>query len=159
MKRIITSLAMLAWALQAHAVQEVKLTDPPPLQQLHWCKDGGGQVRAQNETCGAGTTEVSSISQRQPDGHAEFLPLDKKDAPADNRAAADAPAVASADGQMDPDEKKRIMKDAHKRLLKWLGFALVVGIVAKVFKRSFILWFILGFILRMVLVAANVIAF
>jgi hypothetical protein len=160
MKRIGAILAMLGFVLQAHAVQDIKLTETPPLQPLRWCKHSDGQVIPQSEACGSDTTEVSSISQRQPDGHVEFQPLDKKDAPAaDQSAASNSTAQPAAAEQMSPEEKKQVMKDFRMRMLKWLGFALVVAVIAKLLKRSFFLWFILGFILRMVLVAANVIAF
>lgn len=163
MKKIGAMLVILGFALQAHAIQEVKLTDPPPLQPVHWCKHADGSTTYQNEACGADTTEVSGISQRQPDGHAEFQPLDKKDAaPAANPASADgaaAQASASASDKPSPEESKKLMKDARTRFIKWIGFALVIAVIAKLLKRSFFLWLILGFILRMVLVAANVMAF
>ena len=160
MKKIAAILAVLAFALQAHAQQEIKLTDPPPLQPLHWCKHSDGRVMEQSDACGSDTTEVSSISERQPDGHMEHLPLGSTMDSTSSQPAANTPVVKpAAEETVSPEESKQIMKGARMHILKWAGFALVVAIIAKLLKRSFILWFILGGVLRMVLVAANVIAF
>lgn len=156
MKRIVTTMAFMVFAglmVSSLAVQEVTLRETPPLQPLHWCQGGDGNVNYQNEPCGAGTTEVSSIGHRGEDGKMHMEPLEKKDAPAV------AVASASAPGNPPAADSKAVMHDFWIRIAKWCGFALVVGLIGAVLKRSFILWFILGFILRMLLVAANLMAF
>jgi hypothetical protein len=55
--------------------------------------------------------------------------------------------------------KNSPLGDFWKRIAKWLGFAIVVGLLAKLLKQSFVLWLILGFVLRALLVALNVMAF
>lgn len=159
MKKFGAVLALLCISISAHAVQEVTLKDTPALQALNWCKQSDGSVKEQTEPCGPDTTAVSSTSERTSGGPATFQPLDQKSAPTPapaNETKTDASAVK---GEMSPEEKKAIMSDARKRMAKWLGFALIIAIVAKLLKRSFFLWLILGFLLRMVLVAANVISF
>ena len=163
MKKIAAILALLTIALQAYAVQEVKLTETPPLQPVHWCKFKDGHTMYQNEPCeSSDAIEVSSIKERQPDGSMDYSPLNKQDASTSIQPSVDTSTAkpASSATEMSPEEKKQIMKDFRIRMAKWLGFALVVALIAKLLlKRSFILWFIIGFVLRMVLVAANVIAF
>ncbi len=89
---------------------------------------------------------------RKPGGDLEYVPL------AQANAAETLPDSSAAKAE-NPDESKQVMKDFRTRILKWLGFALAVAVVAKLLNRSFLLWFILGFVLRAVLVAANVMAF
>ena len=141
----------------AYGVQEVTLRDLPPLQPLHWCKHSDGHVAEQIEACGSDTTEVSSWMKRQPDGTMAHLSLEEgkaMDAPG-KAAATDSAAKDAQNGAV----KKPPLDDFAYHMGKWFGFALVVGLVAKLFKKSFVLWLILGFVLRAVLVAMNVIAF
>ncbi len=169
MKRIAAVLALLSAVLypfaSAYAVQEVTLKDVPPLQPLHNCKHSDGTFAFQRDPCGSDMTEFSSIMHRNPDGTQAYLPLgatmndtpDTASTPAPAAApAASAPAVVEP---LSPEAKKAQMADFRKHIAKFLLFALVIAVVAKLLKRSFILWFILGFVLRMVLVAANVMAF
>jgi hypothetical protein len=142
----------------AHGVQEVTLKDLPPLQPLHYCKNSDGHVAPQSDPCGSDTTEVSSVAVRKPDGTLNYLPLEKQqatDSTADTSAASD---TASKDDR-NTDVKNSPLADFWKRIAKWLGFAIVVGLVAKLLKQSFVLWLILGFVLRALLVALNVMAF
>ena len=44
-------------------------------------------------------------------------------------------------------------------IAKWFGFAIVVGLLARLLKQSFVLWLILEFVLRALLVVLNVMAF
>lgn len=160
MKKFGMALALLGFMMQAHAIQEVKLQEVPPLKPLHWCKHTDGQTTSQIDPCGSDTTEVSSISQRQPDGRMEFEPLHKEDTSAASQSNANEQASASSQAAASsPSDSKQVMKEFRMRMLKWLGFALAVAVIAKLLNRSFILWFVIGFVLRMVLVAANVIAF
>jgi hypothetical protein len=157
MKRMSVVFAFMCVIAPAHGVQEVTLKDLPPLQPLHFCKDSDGHVAPQNGPCGSDTTEVSSTYVRKPDGTTTFLPLEKKQATdtADKSAASDS---ASKDDQ-NTDVKKSPLGDFWKRMAKWLGFAIAVGLLAKFLKQSFVLWLILGFVLRAILVALNVMAF
>jgi hypothetical protein len=141
----------------AHGVQDVTLKDLPPLQPLHWCKYSDGHVTPQNEPCGSDTTEVSSVMVRGPDGTLTHLPLEEKRQTdtADKSAASD----AASNEDQNSDVKNSPLGDFWKRMAKWFGFALVVGLLAKLLKQSFVLWVILGFLLRAILVALNVIAF
>ena len=160
MKRIAAILMMLGFALQVHAQQEVKLVDTPPLEPLRNCRHSDGTYVAQNAPCSADTTEVGLLRERKPDGSEDYMSLEKQKAlvagqPGENHPEGKPePAV-----KISPEESKEIMKDFRVHMMKFLGFALVVAVIAKLLKRSFVLWFILGFVLRMVLVAANVIAF
>jgi hypothetical protein len=170
MKRVAAVLALLFAFLtpfvSAYAVQEVTLKDVPPLQPLHNCKHSDGTFAMQSDPCGSDMTEFSSIMQRNPDGTQTYLPLgatmeNAATYAASTPAPAEQPAASApaAKEELTPEAKKEIMGDFRKRMLKWLLFALAIAVVAKLLKRSFILWFILGFVLRMVLVAANVMAF
>lgn len=157
MKRMSVVFAFMCVIAPAYGVQEVTLKDLPPLQPLHFCKDSDGHVAPQNGPCGSDTTEVSSVSVRKPDGTMTFLPLEKKQATdtADKSAGSDS---ASKDDQ-NTDVKKSPLGDFWKRMAKWLGFSIAVGLLAKFLKQSFVLWLILGFVLRAILVALNVMAF
>lgn len=152
MRKIAAVLALLGFMAQAHAVQEVKATQEAPLQPLHWCRHADGQTLAQRDECSSDQTEMSSVMVRKPGGDLEYVPLAQASAP---EALPDSSAAKAENA----DESKQVMKDFRTRILKWLGFALAVAVVAKLLKRSFFLWFILGFVLRAVLVAANVMAF
>lgn len=157
MKRMGALFAFLCVFAPAQAQQEVKLVDVPPLQPLHYCKHSDGQVAYQSEPCGSDTTEVSSVTERKSDGTVTWLPLEKKEA-ADATEKSVAAESASKDDQH-ADAEKSPLSDFRKRIAKWLGFAVIVGLLAKLLKRSFILWSIFGFFLRAVLVAMNVMAF
>jgi hypothetical protein len=152
MRKFAVVLALLGFMAQAQAVQEVQARHDAPLQPLHWCRHADGQTLAQRDPCSADQTEMSSVMVRKPGGDLEYVPLDQASAP---EPAPEAPAAAASS----PEDAKEFMKDFRTRMLKWLGFALAVAVVAKLLKRSFVLWFILGFVLRAVLVAANVMAF
>jgi len=152
MRKIAVVLALLGFMVQAHAVQEVQATQVAPLQPLHWCRHADGETLAQRDPCSSDQTEMSSVMVRKPGGDLEYVPL------AQANAAETLPDSSAAKAE-NPDESKQVMKDFRTRILKWLGFALAVAVVAKLLNRSFILWFILGFVLRAVLVAANVMAF
>jgi hypothetical protein len=149
MKRLSVVLVGLCLVAPAFGVQEVTLRDQPPLQPLHWCQHSDGQVAAQSEPCASDTTEVSSVSRRNADGTLTHFPLGSKEAVelGDTRPA------------QNTDSKSPPLDDFPKRMGKWLGFAIVVGLVAKFLKQSFVLWLILGFVLRMILVALNIMAF
>jgi hypothetical protein len=158
MRRSFVAFAFMCVIAPAFAVQEVTLQDLPPLQPLHYCKSSDGQVAAQRDPCGSDTTEVSSVAVRRPDGTLNYLPLEKQqstDATADRSAASDS---ASRDVQ-NAGVKNSPLGDFWKRMARWIGFALVVGLVAKLLKQSFVLWLVLGFVLRAILVALNVMAF
>jgi len=158
MKRISVVFAFMCVGAPAYGVQEVTLKDLPPLEPLHYCKDSDGHVAPQSGPCGSDTTEVSSVAVRKPDGTLTFLPLEMKrptDTTADKSAASDS---ASKEDQ-NIDVKNSPLGDFWKRMGKWLGFAVVVGLLAKFLKQSFVLWLILGFFLRAILVALNVMAF
>ena len=167
MKRMGTALAFVAVlvtgivsaTVPAYAVQEVTLKEYPPLEPLHYCKYADGHVAYQREACGSDTTEVSSVMERQRDGRMEHLPLGSKEA-ADltGKTAASDPAAKDI-ANADADVPKSPLRDFWKRMGKWMLFALAVAIVARLLKQSFFLWLILGFVLRMLLVAANVMAF
>lgn len=151
MRKFALVLALLGFMVQAHAVQEVEATHQAPLQRLHWCQYENGETRAQRDPCSAGQTEMSSVMVRGSSGRLEYVPLDQA-------KASETESDASADTVEVTDEQE-FMEDFRTRMIKWLGFALAVGAVAKLLNRSFVLWFILGFILRSVLVAANLMAF
>jgi hypothetical protein len=153
MKRLGVVLVLMCAVAPAHGVQEVTLKDLPPLQPLKMCKHSDGQVIAQNEPCASDTTEVSGWTKRQPDGAVAHLSLEEgrqMDAAVNNPAAS---AAAAKDAQ------KAQLADFWKHMGKWVGFAVVVGLVAKFLRQSFLLWLILGFVLRALLVAVNVMAF
>lgn len=158
MKRINVVLAFMCVVAPAYGVQEVTLKDLPPLQPLHNCKDSNGHVAPQIEPCGPDTTEVSSVAVRKPDGTMTFLPLEKNQ-PTDTTADKSAASDSASKGGQNIGIKNSPLGDFWKRMAKWLGFAVVVGLVAKVLKQSFVLWLILGFVLRAILVALNVMAF
>jgi hypothetical protein len=86
-----------------------------------------------------------------------FLPLENEQATdtADKSAATDS---ASKDDH-NTEVKNSPLGDFWKRMAKWLGFAVAVGLLAKFLKQSFVLWLVLGFVLRAILVALNVMAF
>lgn len=141
----------------AYGVQEVTLRNLPPLQPLHFCKHADGHVAGQRDPCGSDATEVSSWSRRNPDGSVTYLPLEK-------RQAADAAGKSAANDSASNDDRNTgatgsPLGDFWKRMAKWLGFAVAVGLLAKLLKQSFALWLILGFVLRAILVALNVMAF
>jgi hypothetical protein len=157
MKRLGVVLAFVCAIAPAYGVQEVTLKDLPPLQPLKWCKHSDGQVIPQNEPCGSDTTEVSSWTKRQPDGTMAHLTLQEAQA----MDAANNPAATASTAKDAPnaDVQKAQLGDFWKHMGKWVGFAIVVGLVAKFLKQSFLLWLILGFVLRALLVALNVMAF
>jgi hypothetical protein len=141
----------------AYGVQDISLKDLPPLQPLHWCKYSDGHVAPQSEPCGTDTAEVSSVMVRRPDGTATHLSLEEKQ-PTDTAEKSAARDVASKEDR-NSDVKNSPLGDFWKRMGKWFGFALVVGLLAKLLKQSFVLWLILGFLLRAILVALSVMAF
>jgi hypothetical protein len=75
---------------------------------------------------------------------------------ASTRSAA---SVAPSRAVQNTDVTKSPLGDFWKQMGKWLGFAIVVGLLAKLLKQSFVLWLILGFVLRMILMALNIMAF
>jgi len=113
------------------------MKDLLPLQRLHYCKHRDGKIFTQREECGNEAYEVSMDVERKLDPNAVAQPL-----PIEQEA-----------------EIHNSRKEMWIRLAKWLGFALAVGIVAKILKQSFILWFILGLVLRTALVALHFMAF
>ncbi len=168
MNRLVAILALISACMPALAVQEVFLKDVPPLQELHNCKHSDGKFMMQVEPCGPDTTEYSSLLQMNSDGKGTYLPLGSTmDGPPVAPATQAATGVATKPipgsvgnaAELSPEAQKKEMADFRKRMAKWLGFALIFGIVAKLIGRSFFLWFAFGFVLRMVLVALNVIAF
>ena len=77
-------------------------------------------------------------------------------------SAASEPSAASASPSIavqNTDTTKSPLGDFWKQMGKWLGFAIAVGLLAKLLKQSFALWLVLGFVLRMILVALNLMAF
>jgi hypothetical protein len=159
MKRISVVFAFMCVVAPAYGVQEVTLKDLPPLQPLHYCKDSNGHVAPQSEPCGSDTTEVSSVAARKPDGTMTYLPLEKNQAVTDTTADKSPASDSASKGGQNIGIKNSPLGDFWKRMAKWLGFAVVVGLLAKVLKQSFVLWLILGFVLRAILVALNVMAF
>ncbi len=159
MKRLSAILAMLCVSVSAYAVQEVTLKDTPPLEPIHYCKHADGNVLPQNGKCDSGDTDVGDAkAELQPDGHTVIYHEAPKEAPPIETNRPTIPASGPS-AEQDAASKGAIMHDARIRIAKWLGFAAVIGVLAKLLNRSFFLWFILGFVLRMVLVAANVMAF
>jgi hypothetical protein len=137
----------------AYGVQEVTLKELPPLQPLHWCKHSDGHVADQVEPCASDTTEVSSWTERQPDGTMRHLSVEEGRAlEADNKLSPSDRAAKEA------QKKEAKLRDFWYHAGKWTGFAVLVGLVAKFLKQSFVLWLFLGFVLRAVLVGMNVIA-
>ena len=49
-------------AQSAQAIQTLEQKELPQLKSLHYCQDSEGVVKAQNEECESGKTEVSSIT-------------------------------------------------------------------------------------------------
>lgn len=153
MKRIVAVLALLSAFESANAAQEVFLKDVPPLQPLHNCKHSDGTFAMQTDPCGAGTTEYSSIMQRNADGTGTYLPLGATMNDTPNTASTPAPAAKPAVSE------KEIMEKGRKSWLKLLGFAFIFGIVAKLIGRSFWRWFFVGIVLHIILVALNLLSF
>jgi hypothetical protein len=149
-------LAGMCGIAPAYGVQEVTLRELPPLQPLHWCKHSDGGVLPQREPCGSDTTEVSSVTERRPDGTVAYLPLEKPATTDGKPAASESASRADQSTGVVPNPSP---VEFWKRMARWLGFAAVVGLWAKLFKRSFMVGLILGFVLRAVLVALNVMAF
>ena len=130
-------LTLMCVAVPAFADQEPTSKDMLPLQRLHYCKHADGQIYTQREECGKDALEV-------------IMEVEKKLNP-------NVTAIPLSDQQVTEIHSSR--SEMWMRLLKWLGFALVFGIVAKVLNRSFFLWAFLGLIVRAVLVALHVFAF
>jgi hypothetical protein len=145
MKRTGLVLSIMGVVAPAHAVQEVTLKDLPPLQPVQNCRYADGHYAAQNGPCPPDTTEVGLVAVTKPDGTLTFPPVTK-------------PQVSDASAAKAGAGEKSSLQDFWISMAKWLGFALVVGLVAKFLKRSFFLWFVVGFIVRFVLVALNVIS-
>jgi hypothetical protein len=66
--------SLLGTTLSVQALPTLELKEYPPLKPLHYCQDSEGKVKAQNEECGPGKTEVSSITTLR-DGKIIHAPL------------------------------------------------------------------------------------
>ena len=159
----IATLAFIALSAQA-GVPTVELKEYPPLKPLHWCRNADGKVAAQNDDCGPGMVEVSSIATQDASGKTTYAPLGTTLAaptplaPPARAATPAAPDAASA-AAAKRDADKQVLRRGQKSLLKLLAFGLLFGLVAKLFGRSFFRWFFAGIAVDFALVAANLIAY
>jgi hypothetical protein len=166
MRKIGAVLAAMFITVSAHAVQTVTLQDVPPLKPLNWCKHADGTVAPQADPCGPGTTAVSSEVEISTEGEIKHLPLEGSLAPqpasqlkTDNAAPANKPAGNSVAANQPNTGTHGSSADFWKSVGKWLGFAVVVGLLAKLLSKSFWSWFVVGLGVRAVLVALNVMRF
>ncbi|MFZ6873005.1 hypothetical protein ACO0LF_13155 [Undibacterium sp. Di27W] len=154
MKKISAYLALLCITASAQALQvhNLELKETPPLKPLNTCKGSDGVTRSQIEPCGPGETAIT--------GYVEVGGSDSTAKPAQSNEAqvktGESRDNARAKNESSIESQSELKSNLWKRLGKWLGFALVIGLVAIFLKRSFFVWFILGLLLRMVLVALNV---
>jgi len=114
--------------------------------RLYWCKHDNGAEYAQKDPCPSGTEVRSSAAVN---GVSEGQEV---------QSAAPAPAV-EAPKAAPPVDKETTLKQGQMAWLRYLGWAVAFGIIAKLFKKSFFLGFFLGFILRIILVAADLVEF
>jgi hypothetical protein len=157
MTRISAVLALVCIAVSAQAVQTVELKDYPELKPLNWCKHADGVTRGHIEPCGPDTTVGTSISTAQIGQKKEAT--DASSELNANTAAQDATPALSTATEEPAASDKGMLKQGRQSWLKLLGFALVVGIVAKLLGRSFLRWFSVGIIAHITLVSLNVLSF
>lgn len=159
MKRTVAVLALLFAFESSYAIQELTLTDLPPLQPPHNCKHSDGHFAMQKDPCGSDSTEFSSIMQRNPDGTGTYLPLGAT--MNDTPNTANLPNTANTPNPVAKSEvsDKDVMETGQKSWLKLLGFAFIFGIVAKLISRSFWRWFFVGIVLHIILVSLNILSF
>ena len=120
---------------------------------IYWCKHDNGAEYGQKDPCPPGMEVRHSAAVN---GVSEGLPVESA-TPSPSEAPSSAPQVTAVAPAAADD--KDTLKQAQVAWLRYLGWALVFGIVAKLFKKSFFLGFFLGFILRIVLVAADLVKF
>jgi hypothetical protein len=167
MKRFFSIIALLCVCLPAQAFQTFERRELPAPVSDHYCRDSSGKVSFQREECGHGTTEVSGIVHTNRDGTSYHLELGATmESDAGGKAARpDIPSVQFGT----PDERgpaetakpdhasERGKRERTKMVFSLLAFAVVSGLIAKVFGRSFLLWSFLGAGLYFMLVSFNVI--
>jgi hypothetical protein len=150
MKKISAILALLCMAASAHAIQNLELKEYPALKPLNSCKHSDGVTRYQIEPCGPDTTVDTRVFVEAKQDSLQKFGEPGLFTPPQMPVSKNEPTVDTQGG----------LSNSWKSLGKWLGFALIVGLLAKmIFKGSFLFWFFLGGILRMILVSLNVIAY
>lgn len=123
---------------------------------IYWCKHDNGAEYGQKDPCPPGT-EVRSSKAIDGTSEGQRVQSAAPDAPAE--APTSATEVSVAEPAATTPDNQDALKRGQMAWLRYLGWALVCGIIAKLFKKSFFLGFLLGFILRIVLVAAAVVEF
>lgn len=135
-------------------------------QRAYWCKSPNGVAALQLESCAPGMELRSEPV--GPHGAVAGKPPDQPpiDPTAPGAAERSGPVGAqrsarAADQKAAADYVPRgdALKAAVVSLLKLLGFGLLVGMVAKLLKRSFWRWMGVGWLLWIALVALKVVKF
>lgn len=159
------ALVSLAVGLSASMARPAAAEDPGS-QRLYWCTHANGNSYGQAEPCAPGTEAGPKEGTPMVNGLAPGREVAGA-APAQPATATAAPVVAADAAQGAPPAAEAsatpagsdTMHSGRMALLRYLAYGLVVGGVAKLFKRSFWRWFIVGFLLRVVLVSLDWVKF
>ena len=127
----------------------------PAQDTIYWCKHDNGAVYGQKDPCAPGMEVRTS---KATNGLSEGQEVQSA-APTAVEAPKSAPEVVAAEPAATTADNKDALKQGQLAWLRYLGWALVFGVIAKLFKKSFFLGFFLGFILRIVLVSADLVKF
>ena len=122
---------------------------------IYWCKHDNGEY-GQKDPCPPGTEICSS---KATNGLSEGLPVQSAAPSPPVDAPKSPPEMASPEVASPTADNKDTLKQGQLAWLRYLGWALTFGVIAKLFKKSFFLGFFLGFILRIVLVSADLVKF
>lgn len=166
MKRILAVFALLAF--NAHAqVHKLELKNYPDLKTYHECKDTDGKIRRTADPCESWETledqfkapkdahdELDDLVKNRPDLKAKLDKLDQED----NASATKKSTKENKSESEKQTEEKQLNKQWRKSMMKLIGFAVLLGLLAKLIGRSFIRWFIVGIVAHFLLVALNVIS-
>ena len=123
---------------------------------IYWCKHDNGAVYGQKDPCAPGMEVRSS---KATNGLSEGQAVQSATPNPPVEAPKSAAEVAAAEPPATTADNQATLKRGQQAWLRYLGWALVFGVIAKLFKKSFLLGFFLGFVLRIVLVAADLVKF
>jgi hypothetical protein len=151
--------SLLGTTLSAQAIPEIELREQPPLKSLHYCQDAEGNVKAQNEECGPGKSEVSSIYTVR-NGRVVHAPLGETletwNPDARPGASAARPDMPAAQGALVQSAYHEVL---YFQIAPLLLVSLIVSAIAARCGRSGVLTFLVcvlgGFLLNTMITAAG----
>ncbi len=148
----------LAVALAASALAESQAQSTSG-QQFHWCKRANGSESGQLTPCDPGTEVRACPYVNGLADCSKTAPRIDLTAPTTAATASSSQSRAATAGASVVAKSDEPLKTARDKLLRYLAWGLVAGVVFKLLRRSFFLGFFAGVLLRVLLVAAALVSF